>query len=121
LNHAKRYLNHAKCSLNHAKRYLNHAKRSLNHAKCSLNHAKQWPDQWPATTDEWAEPVEGDDEEMAIIRPLLKQTMVRSLYEYLFVAYMPQLSLGVDLAEAVPSNPVPYIPFVKSFWWSYTF
>lgn len=37
---------------------------------------EEWPDQWPATTDEWAEPVEGDDEEMAIIRPLLKQTML---------------------------------------------
>jgi len=38
---------------------------------------EQWPDQWPAVTDQYAAPVEGDDETMEVLRPLLKQTMVR--------------------------------------------
>ena len=36
-----------------------------------------WPDQWPAVTDQWAAPVEGDDETVEVLRPVLKQTMVR--------------------------------------------
>lgn len=34
----------------------------------------RFPEQYPATLDEWAEPVEGDDAEMAMLRPLLKNT-----------------------------------------------
>lgn len=40
---------------------------------------EEWPDQWPAITDEWAEPVEGDTAEMQILRPLLKQTMLETV------------------------------------------
>ena len=32
---------------------------------------------YPATVDEWAEPLEGDDAEMALIRPLLAGTNLR--------------------------------------------
>ena len=34
----------------------------------------QFPEQYPAVLDEWAAPVEGDDAEMATLRPLLKNT-----------------------------------------------
>jgi hypothetical protein len=34
----------------------------------------RFPEQYPATVDEWAEPLEGDDAEMAKLRPLLKNT-----------------------------------------------
>ena len=33
-----------------------------------------FPEQYPATTDTWAEPVQGDDKEVALLRPLLKNT-----------------------------------------------
>lgn len=36
----------------------------------------QWPDQWPAIVDEWAEPLNEDSPEVAQLRPMLKQTMV---------------------------------------------
>jgi hypothetical protein len=35
---------------------------------------ERFPEQYPATTTEWADPLEGDDKEMAIVRPLLKNT-----------------------------------------------
>jgi len=35
---------------------------------------ERFPEQYPATLDEWADPVEGDDKEMALLRPLLKNT-----------------------------------------------
>ena len=35
---------------------------------------ERFPEQYPATKDEWAEPVESDDKEMQIIRPFLKNT-----------------------------------------------
>lgn len=35
---------------------------------------ERFPEQYPATLDEWAGPVEGDDKEMAVLRPLLKNT-----------------------------------------------
>lgn len=34
---------------------------------------------YPATTDTWAEPVSTDDEEMALIRPMLAQTSIESV------------------------------------------
>jgi hypothetical protein len=34
----------------------------------------RFPEQYPATLDEWADPVEGDDREMSMLRPLLKNT-----------------------------------------------
>jgi hypothetical protein len=34
----------------------------------------RFPEQYPATVTEWAEPVEGDDREVAKLRPLLKNT-----------------------------------------------
>jgi hypothetical protein len=34
----------------------------------------RFPEQYPATVDEWAEPLEGDDAEMKKLRPLLKNT-----------------------------------------------
>jgi len=40
---------------------------------------EEWPDQWPAVVDEWAESFDGDDEAMAAIRPVLKQTMLESV------------------------------------------
>ena len=36
--------------------------------------SERFPEQYPATLDEWADPVEGDDAEMALLRPLLKNT-----------------------------------------------
>jgi hypothetical protein len=33
-----------------------------------------FPEQYPATIDTWADPVEGDDKEVALLRPLLKNT-----------------------------------------------
>mmetsp|Transcript_29295 Transcript_29295/g.49927 ORF Transcript_29295/g.49927 Transcript_29295/m.49927 type:complete len:332 (-) Transcript_29295:160-1155(-) len=36
--------------------------------------AERFPEQYPAVLDEWADPVEGDDKEMALLRPLLKNT-----------------------------------------------
>lgn len=35
---------------------------------------ERFPEQYPAVLDEWADPVEGDDAEMASLRPLLKNT-----------------------------------------------
>lgn len=35
---------------------------------------ERFPEQYPAVLDEWADPVEGDDKEMALLRPLLKNT-----------------------------------------------
>jgi hypothetical protein len=34
----------------------------------------RFPEQYPATIDEWADPVEGDTAEMALLRPFLKNT-----------------------------------------------
>ncbi|KAL3797378.1 hypothetical protein HJC23_010504 [Cyclotella cryptica] len=34
----------------------------------------RFPEQYPATVDEWAEPVQGDTVEMALLRPFLKNT-----------------------------------------------
>ncbi|CAB9500861.1 TLD [Seminavis robusta] len=36
--------------------------------------ADRFPEQYPATTTEFAEPVDSDDKEMALLRPLLKNT-----------------------------------------------
>ncbi|GKY98282.1 hypothetical protein MPSEU_000785800 [Mayamaea pseudoterrestris] len=33
-----------------------------------------FPEQYPATVDTWADPVDGDDKEVALLRPLLKNT-----------------------------------------------
>lgn len=33
-----------------------------------------FPEQYPATIDTWAEPLEGDDKDVALLRPLLKNT-----------------------------------------------
>ena len=38
----------------------------------------RFPEQYPATVDEWATPVEGDDAEMSKLRPLLKNTNLES-------------------------------------------
>ncbi|CAJ1946415.1 unnamed protein product [Cylindrotheca closterium] len=35
---------------------------------------ERFPEQYPAVLDEWAAPVEGDDKEMAALRPMLKNT-----------------------------------------------
>lgn len=35
---------------------------------------ERFPEQYPAVKDEWADPLEGDDAEMAKIRPFLKNT-----------------------------------------------
>jgi hypothetical protein len=35
---------------------------------------ERFPEQYPATVDEWAEPLETDDREMSVLRPLLKNT-----------------------------------------------
>lgn len=35
---------------------------------------ERFPEQYPAVLDEWADPVESDDREMALLRPLLKNT-----------------------------------------------
>ena len=35
---------------------------------------ERFPEQYPAVVDEWAAPVEGDDKDMAALRPLLKKT-----------------------------------------------
>lgn len=35
---------------------------------------ERFPEQYPATIDEWADPVASDDKEMALLRPLLKNT-----------------------------------------------
>lgn len=34
----------------------------------------RFPEQYPATVDEWAEPFEGDDADVTVLRPLLKNT-----------------------------------------------
>jgi len=36
--------------------------------------AARFPEQYPATIDEWAEPLEGDNSDVAKLRPLLKNT-----------------------------------------------
>lgn len=41
--------------------------------------AEDAPEMFPATLDEWADPVDGDSPEVAIIRPLLAGTRVRAL------------------------------------------
>ena len=38
----------------------------------------RFPQQYPATKDEWAEPLEYDDAEMKILRPFLKNTNLES-------------------------------------------
>ena len=35
---------------------------------------ERFPEQYPAVLDEWAAPVDGDDKDMAALRPLLKKT-----------------------------------------------
>jgi len=35
---------------------------------------EKFPEQYPAVIDEWADPVETDDKEMAVLRPMLKNT-----------------------------------------------
>lgn len=35
---------------------------------------ERFPEQYPAVLDKWADPVEGDDREMALLRPFLKNT-----------------------------------------------
>jgi hypothetical protein len=35
---------------------------------------ERFPEQYPAVVDEWADPVESDDTEMAALRPMLKNT-----------------------------------------------
>lgn len=35
---------------------------------------ERFPEQYPATKDEWADPVETDDKNMAVLRPFLKKT-----------------------------------------------
>jgi hypothetical protein len=35
---------------------------------------EKFPEQYPATVDEWADPVDSDNAEMAALRPLLKNT-----------------------------------------------
>ena len=35
---------------------------------------QRFPEQYPATKDEWADPLDGDDGTMALIRPFLKNT-----------------------------------------------
>ncbi len=39
---------------------------------------EQFPEQYPAIIDEWADPVEGDDAEIATLRPFLKNTNLKS-------------------------------------------
>lgn len=39
---------------------------------------ERFPEQYPAVIDEWAEPVESDNKEMAALRPLLKNTNLES-------------------------------------------
>ena len=41
--------------------------------------AEDAPEMYPATLDEWADPVEGDSPQVALIRPLLAGTRVRTL------------------------------------------
>lgn len=36
--------------------------------------SEKFPEQYPAVKDQWAEPVDSDNKEMAIVRPLLKNT-----------------------------------------------
>lgn len=40
--------------------------------------AERFPEQYPATKDEWAEPVAADDADMKILRPFLKNTNLES-------------------------------------------
>ena len=46
---------------------------------CPGNNAcsQDTPEMYPATTDEWAEPLEGDDAGVAVVRPLLAGTNLR--------------------------------------------
>jgi hypothetical protein len=37
-------------------------------------YTEKFPEQYPATVDEWADPVDTDNAEMAALRPLLKNT-----------------------------------------------
>lgn len=39
---------------------------------------ERFPEQYPAVLDEWAEPVASDDKDMAVLRPLLKNTNLES-------------------------------------------
>ena len=41
--------------------------------------AEDTPEMFPATLDEWADPVEGDSSDVAVIRPLLAGTRLRTL------------------------------------------
>eukprot|EP00550_Attheya_septentrionalis_P003992 CAMPEP_0198290620 /NCGR_PEP_ID=MMETSP1449-20131203/8415_1 /TAXON_ID=420275 /ORGANISM="Attheya septentrionalis, Strain CCMP2084" /LENGTH=323 /DNA_ID=CAMNT_0043989143 /DNA_START=82 /DNA_END=1053 /DNA_ORIENTATION=+ len=38
----------------------------------------RFPEQYPATLDEWAEPLTSDDKEMAVLRPFLKNTNIEN-------------------------------------------
>ena len=40
---------------------------------------EEWPDQWPAVTDEFASPLAADEGEVLRLRPLLKQTQLEFL------------------------------------------
>eukprot|EP00227_Mantoniella_beaufortii_P013043 CAMPEP_0197590036 /NCGR_PEP_ID=MMETSP1326-20131121/10771_1 /TAXON_ID=1155430 /ORGANISM="Genus nov. species nov., Strain RCC2288" /LENGTH=261 /DNA_ID=CAMNT_0043155031 /DNA_START=46 /DNA_END=827 /DNA_ORIENTATION=- len=43
-------------------------------------NAEEWPDQWPALVDEYAEPLETDDtEELVSVRAVLKQTQLENM------------------------------------------
>jgi len=40
--------------------------------------SQKFPEQYPATKTEWAEPVATDNKEMAVVRPVLKNTNLES-------------------------------------------
>ena len=53
-------------------------KKEENPMGLSRFGAERFPEQYPATKDEWAEPLESDNKEMAILRPFLKNTNLES-------------------------------------------
>ena len=53
--------------------------RIFFHLDCAARiTSEKFPEQYPATKTEWADPVASDDKEMAIVRPLLKKTNLES-------------------------------------------
>lgn len=51
---------------------------NVKHIRMARFGKERFPEQYPATIDEWAEPVVGDTPEMAMLRPLLKNTNLES-------------------------------------------
>ena len=73
VNRESRYPRHAPASQSTISHY-----NAITTSRMARFGSERFPEQYPAVLDEWADPVESDNAEMASIRPLLKNTNLES-------------------------------------------